>query len=125
VLRRNQSFIFFREVSLEDPQLGPPGAQHVQLTPRRSLAIDRAFWALGTPVWLDTAVTVPGSPDRPFRMLMVAQDTGTAIRGAARGDVFFGADGDAATLAGYMKSPGRMIVLLPKQLAARLQRQAP
>jgi membrane-bound lytic murein transglycosylase A len=125
VLRRNQSFIFFREVSLEDPALGPPGAQHVQLTPRRSLAIDRAFWALGTPVWLDTAVTVPGSPDRPFRMLMVAQDTGTAIRGAARGDVFFGADGEAATLAGYMKSPGRMIVLLPKQLAARLQRQAP
>jgi peptidoglycan lytic transglycosylase A len=58
-------------------------------------------------------------------MLMVAQDTGTAIRGAARGDVFFGADGEAATLAGYMKSPGRMIVLLPKQLAARLQRQAP
>jgi membrane-bound lytic murein transglycosylase A len=124
LLRRNQSFIFFREVTPADPALGPPGAQHVQLTPRRSLAIDRAFWALGTPIWLDTVVTMPGAPDRPFRMLMMAQDTGTAIRGAARGDVFFGADDDAAILAGSMKSPGRMIVLLPKQLAVRLQ-QAP
>ena len=123
--RRNQSFIFFREASLEDPALGPPGAQQVQLTPQRSLAVDRAFWALGTPVWLDTHVTMPGSPDRPFRMLMVAQDTGTAIRGAARGDVFFGADATAAILAGYMKNPGRMIVLLPKRLAAKLKSQAP
>ena len=125
VLRRNQSFIFFREASLEDLALGPPGAQQVQLTPQRSLAVDRAFWALGTPVWLDTHVTMPGSPDRPFRMLMVAQDTGTAIRGAARGDVFFGADATAAILAGYMKNPGRMIVLLPKRLASKLKLQAP
>ncbi len=124
VLRHNQSFIFFREVDLADPALGPPGAQHVQLTPYRSLAVDRAWWALGTPIWLDSAVIMPGQPDRPFRMLMVAQDTGSAILGAARGDVFFGAGDEAAILAGYMKSPGRMIVLLPKQLAGRL-RQAP
>ena len=121
VLQQNQSFIFFREVDLADPALGPPGAQHVQLTPRRSLAVDRAWWALGTPIWLDSAVIVPGRPDRPFRTLMVAQDTGSAILGAARGDVFFGAGEEAAILAGYMKSPGRMIVLLPKQLAGRLR----
>ena len=124
VLRQNESFIFFREVELADPALGPPGAQQVQLTPHRSLAVDRAWWALGTPVWLDSAVIMPGRPDRPFRMLMVAQDTGSAILGAARGDVFFGAGDEAAILAGYLKSPGRMIVLLPKQLAGRL-RQAP
>jgi peptidoglycan lytic transglycosylase A len=124
VLRQSQSFIFFREVDLADPALGPPGAQHVQLTPHRSLAVDRAWWGLGTPIWLDSAVIMPGQPDRPFRMLMVAQDTGSAILGAARGDVFFGAGDEAAILAGYMKSPGRMIVLLPKQLAGRL-RKAP
>jgi len=121
VLRENQSFIFFREVALADPALGPPGAQHVQLTPLRSLAVDRAWWALGTPVWLDSSVIKPGQNDRPFRMLMVAQDTGSAILGAVRGDVFFGAGDEAAILAGYMKSPGRMIVLLPKQLAGRLR----
>jgi membrane-bound lytic murein transglycosylase A len=124
VMRQNQSFIFFREVDLADPALGPPGAQQVQLTPHRSLAIDRAWWALGTPVWLDSAVTVPGRPDRRIRTLMVAQDTGSAILGGARGDVFFGAGEEAAVLAGHMKSPGRMIVLLPKQLAVRLN-QAP
>jgi membrane-bound lytic murein transglycosylase A len=124
VMRENQSFIFFREVDLADPVLGPPGAQQVQLTPNRSLAVDRAYWALGTPVWLDSAVIMPGRPDRPFRMLMVAQDTGSAIVGAARGDVFFGAGDEAAILAGHMTSPGRMIVLLPKQFAPRLN-QAP
>ena len=52
----NQSFIFFREVELEKAELGALGAQHVQLTPRRSIAVDRALWAFGTPVWLDTTV---------------------------------------------------------------------
>jgi membrane-bound lytic murein transglycosylase A len=75
----------------------------------------------GTPIWLDTEVP-QGREGKlvPFRNLMVAQDTGTAIKGLVRGDVFWGAGEEAALTAGHMKSPGRMIVLLPKALAKRL-----
>ncbi|QIG48213.1 murein transglycosylase [Nordella sp. HKS 07] len=117
----NKSFVFFREVTVEDPKLGPPGAQKVALTPYHSLAIDRSLWVFGTPIWLDTeAPRGETGTLTPFRNLMVAQDTGTAIKGHARGDVFWGAGEAAALTAGHMKSPGRMIVLLPKALAKRL-----
>lgn len=117
----NQSFIFFREVKLAKPELGALGAQHVQLTPQRSLAVDRSHWMFGTPVWLDTAAPAPrGARPETFRRLMIAQDTGSAIRGLARGDVYWGFGEDAAHYAGPMKSPGRMIVLLPKQVAKSL-----
>jgi membrane-bound lytic murein transglycosylase A len=117
----NKSFIFFREVDVEDPVLGPPGAQKVSLTPRRSLAVDRRLWMFGTPVWVETAApSGPGGATEPFRHLMIAQDTGTAIKGHVRGDVFWGAGEEAALTAGHMKSPGRMIVLLPRDLAQRL-----
>jgi peptidoglycan lytic transglycosylase A len=121
----NKSFVFFREVTEGDPRLGPPGAQKVSLTPFHSLAIDRSLWMFGTPVWLDNEVPKGRSGTLvPFKSLMVAQDTGTAIKGHARGDVFWGAGEDAALTAGRMKSRGRMIVLLPKALAKRvLQRQ--
>ncbi len=119
----NKSFVFFREVKVDDPSLGAPGAQKVSLTPYRSLAVDRSLWMFGTPIWLDTET--PSSPDgtlETFRHLMVAQDTGTAIKGHVRGDVYWGWGDKAALTAGQMKSPGRMIVLLPKPLAARLLR---
>ncbi|HUR43897.1 MAG TPA: murein transglycosylase A [Aestuariivirga sp.] len=117
----NKSFVFFREVDVADPHLGPPGAQKVLLTPRRSLAVDRSIWMFGTPVWLDT-VTPSGAKGRSeiFRHLMIAQDTGTAIKGHVRGDVFWGAGEQAALTAGHMKSQGVMIVLLPKDLAREL-----
>ncbi len=117
----NRSFVFFREIELDDPDLGALGAQHVQLTPRRSLAIDRAYWMLGTPVWLDTGVLVDENGTlQPYRGLLIAQDTGSAIKGLARGDVYWGFGEEAARLAGPMKSPGEMIVLLPNPLARRL-----
>lgn len=117
----NKSFVFFRQVTVNDPKLGPPGAQKVPLTPNHSLAVDRSLWIFGTPVWLDTeAPRGAAGTLTPFRSLMVAQDTGTAIKGHARGDVFWGAGEEAAFTAGHMKSPGRMIVLLPKPLAKRL-----
>lgn len=117
----NKSFIFFREVEVNDPALGPPGAQQVLLTPRRSLAVDRSLWMFGTPIWLDTmAPSGPAGAMQPFRHLMIAQDTGTAIKGHVRGDLFWGAGESAAFTAGHMKSPGRMIVLLPRGLARRL-----
>lgn len=117
----NKSFVFFREVTVDDPKLGPPGAQKVALTPLHSLAVDRSLWMFGTPVWLDTQAPKGESGKlTPFRGLLVAQDTGTAIKGHARGDVFWGAGEAAALTAGHMKSPGRMIVLLPNALAKRL-----
>jgi membrane-bound lytic murein transglycosylase A len=117
----NMSFVFFREVPVDDLELGPPGAQKVALTPLHSLAVDRSLWMFGTPVWLDTQAPKGESGKlTPFRSLLVAQDTGTAIKGHARGDVFWGAGEEAALTAGHMKSPGRMIVLLPRALAKRL-----
>jgi membrane-bound lytic murein transglycosylase A len=116
----NKSFIFFRDIEVPENGLGALGAQQVHLTPLRSLAVDRSIWMFGTPVWLDTT-TPPESPNgpEPFRHLMVAQDTGTAIRGHVRGDVYWGWGDDAALIAGNMKSPGRMTVLLPHALAQK------
>lgn len=115
---QNESFVFFREVELEQPNLGALGAQHVQLTPRRSLAIDRSFWMFGMPIWLDTIMPADGkSGAKPFRQLMIAQDTGTAIKGLARGDIYWGSGEEAAMIAGHMKSPGVMTVLLPLLVA--------
>jgi len=118
---QNQSFVFFREVEVEDAALGAPGAQKVRLTPLRSLAVDRSLWMFGTPVWLEAEVpSGPGASLESFRHLLIAQDTGTAIRGHARGDAYWGWGEGAALTAGHMKSAGRMVVLLPSGLAARL-----
>jgi membrane-bound lytic murein transglycosylase A len=117
----NKSFVFFREVKVDDPSLGAPGAQKVSLIPLRSMAIDRSLWMFGTPIWLDAKVpSGPAGELQSFRHLMIAQDTGTAIKGQVRGDVYWGWGDKAALIAGHMKSPGSMIVLLPKKLAARL-----
>lgn len=117
----NESFIFFREAELDDPSLGALGAQHVQLTPRRSLAIDHSYWMYGTPIWLDTEVPAGnGGAMQPFRQLLIAQDTGSAIRGMARGDVYWGCGEAAGLVAGPMKSPGIMTVLLPRPVAQGL-----
>lgn len=122
----NKSYVFFRKLDVDDPALGPPGAQKVALTPYRSLAVDRGIWAFGTPVWLDTTYPVDsGGTQKPLRSLLVAQDTGTAIKGYVRGDVFWGSGETAAFIAGHMKSPGRMVVLLPREVARRLELPAP
>ncbi|MDO9460550.1 MAG: MltA domain-containing protein [Alphaproteobacteria bacterium] len=120
VLDSNPSYIFFRMLQGGDPELGPPGAQNVQLTPGRSLAVDADHHALGVPVWLDTiAPSGKNGEPHPLQRLMVAQDTGGAIRGPVRGDVFWGFGGLAAATAGRMNSDGRMYVLLPRAIAAR------
>jgi membrane-bound lytic murein transglycosylase A len=120
----NKSFVFFRELELPEPELGAPGAQTVQLTPLRSLAVDRSLWAFGTPVWVDSyQPTEEGGKGPAIRRLMVAQDTGTAIKGAVRGDVYWGWGAKAARIAGHMKSEGSMVVLLPKALARKLLAQ--
>lgn len=112
VMRKNASYVFFQEIQGE----GPLGAEGVGLTPGRSLAVDRKHFPLGVPVWLSAGMpgTKPGKEDRKIRRLLVAQDTGGAIRGPVRGDVFWGYGPEAAELAGRMKHRGRLWVLLPK-----------
>ena len=112
MMQRNRRFIFFRTIKGE----GPIGAQGVALTAERSLAVDPAFLPLGAPVYLDT--TWPGS-SRPLQRLMIAQDTGNAIKGAIRGDFFWGFGEAALAQAGRMKQAGRYFLLLPKSVAER------
>lgn len=116
----NRSYVFFQIVSPADPELGPPGAQRVQLTPLRSLAVDRSIWAYGTPLWIDTELP-PIAGSVHVRRLGIAQDTGSAIKGAARADLFFGVGSEAAARAGHMKSKGRLFALLPLAVARRLK----
>jgi membrane-bound lytic murein transglycosylase A len=115
LLERNASYVFFRILDGD----GPRGAQGVVLSPGRSLAVDRRFLPLGAPVWLTTTVPGPaqGTPEEPFRRLLVTQDTGGAIRGPVRGDVFFGPGEEAAWRAGHLKRPGRLWLLLPRGAA--------
>jgi len=110
----NASYVFFEEVHGEG-RGGPLGAEGVPLTPGRSLAVDRQHWPLGVPLWLDATAPAPKEtqPDRPLRRLLIAQDTGGAIRGPIRGDVFWGAGPEPESIAGRMKNPGRLWVLLP------------
>lgn len=115
VMNLNPSYVFFKRREAENPEDGPIGAQGVPLTPGRSLAVDKRLLPYGAPLFVDT--TLPAETGGgAFRRLVIAQDTGGAIEGAVRGDVFFGAGEDAAKYAGYMKQPGRYWVLLPKEL---------
>jgi membrane-bound lytic murein transglycosylase A len=111
VLDSNPSVVFFNEAPLEDPLVGPKGAQGMPLTAGRSIAIDPKFLPLGAPMFLST--TQPGS-DLPLQRLVVAQDTGGAIRGAVRADLFFGFGSDAGAQAGMMKNELEMWLLWPK-----------
>ena len=110
VMARNRSFIFFREAPVADPGLGPVAAAKVPLTAGRSLAVDRLIHTFATPVWIETQL--PGGDD--WRRLMIAQDTGSAIVGPARGDIFFGSGDAAGEIAGAMAAAGRFVVLLPR-----------
>jgi len=114
IMHGNASYIFFRERALTGA--GPEGSLGVALTPGRSLAIDPAVVPRGVPVWIDTVL--PDAGATVMRRLMLAQDTGGAIKGPLRADIFFGAGHEAEQLAGRMKQPGRMYVLLPRTAQA-------
>jgi membrane-bound lytic murein transglycosylase A len=116
---QNQSFIFLRELPSHDQTLGAIGAAQVHLTPLRSIAIDRRYWMFGTPMWLDTH-TPPEAEQRPVQRMMIAQDTGSAITGALRGDVYWGWGETAELIAGHMKSKGTLHVFLPHAVVDRL-----
>jgi len=110
----NDSFVFFREVSEVPAQLGPLGAMNRSVTTMRTLAVDPAFIPLGAPVWMEK------DGETPLNRLMVAQDTGSAIKGSQRADIFFGTGYDAGQRAGRIKDGGRLIVLMPIQAAYAL-----
>ena len=119
LMHRNRRYIFFREIEGE----GPIGAMGLPLTAMRSLAVDPAFLPLGAPLWLDTTWPA-GGPEagEPMRRLMVAQDTGSAIKGPVRGDFFWGTGETALDRAGGMKQTGRYFLLLPRAVAERRDR---
>lgn len=107
----NPRYVFFKEVYVADPEHGPRGAMNVPLTPERSIAIDPAYIPLGVPIFLDT--TFPNT-NVPMQRLVMAQDTGSAIKGGVRADYFWGFGDGAGDLAGAMKQQGKMWILLPK-----------
>lgn len=108
----NPSYIFFDIVKEAGAEDGPRGALGVALTAKRSLAVDPSIVPLGAPVWVETVD--PLDAVTPWRRLMVAQDTGTAIKGPGRGDVFWGSGAVAAERAGRMRARGRMVLLVPR-----------
>jgi membrane-bound lytic murein transglycosylase A len=122
VMETDKSFVFFREEPVGDASEGAQGSEGVALTPGASLAVDMKLHPLGVPMFV-TATRPDANPNRadhPFDALMVAQDSGGAIKGAVRGDVFWGFGADEESIAGRMKSAGKLYVLLPKPLAAKL-----
>lgn len=111
LLRHNPSFVFFREVNSVPADKGPLGAMNRSITTMRSIAVDPKFVPLGAPVWIEK-----GGRDKLSR-LMIAQDTGSAIKGAQRADIFYGTGDDAGRAAGRIRDTGRMVVLMPIQEA--------
>ena len=113
-MRRNRSFVFFKLVEDFDPDLGPIAGAGVALTPLRSIAVDRAIWAYGLPFWIDAELPWADETPSPFRRLTIAQDTGSAIVGPARADLFFGSGDAAGARAGAIRHRGEFVVLLPR-----------
>jgi membrane-bound lytic murein transglycosylase A len=114
LMRRNRSYVFFKREEALDPALGPTGGAGVPLTPLRSIAVDRSIWAYGTPFWIDAELPWRSESASPFRRLMIAQDTGSAILGAARADIFFGGGEAAGARAGAIRHRGTFTALLPR-----------
>jgi membrane-bound lytic murein transglycosylase A len=120
IINQNKSFVFFRKLNLD----GALGSQGVALTPGYSLAVDRQWIPMGAPLWLSTSRPDTANPDvnKPMQRLMVAQDTGGAIKGKIRGDVYWGGGERATLIAGHMKNPGHYWLLLPRHAVSRIQK---
>lgn len=115
LIRHNPSYVFFRKIEHIPADRGPIGAMSRSITAMRTLAVDPAYTPLGAPIWLEK------DGEGPMRQLMVAQDTGSRIKGAQRADIFVGTGDEAGRFAGRFRDPGRMVVLLPIQRAYALK----
>jgi membrane-bound lytic murein transglycosylase A len=116
VRRQNRSYTFFREVQLSDKDEAV-GAQGVPLTPGRSIAVDKSLHVYGTPFFIEGELPIESERSKtPFRRLMIAQDTGSAITGPARADLYFGAGADAGRISGRLRHNMRFVMLVPKSL---------
>jgi membrane-bound lytic murein transglycosylase A len=120
VLWRNRSYIFFREAAVEDLELGPIAAAKVPLEAMRSIAVDRLIHTFSSPFFIRSETLTHLTEGRPFARLMMALDTGTAIVGPARADIFTGSGFDAGQLAGNVRNDADFVILVPRVAAARL-----
>ena len=111
LLFHNPSYVFFRRIDSVPAGEGPLGAMNRSVTAGRTIAVDPDYVPLGAPVWIEKA------GKDPIHRLMVAQDTGSAIKGPQRADIFFGTGDAAGRAAGKLRDPGRMVVLMPIQRA--------
>ena len=119
VLWHNRSYIFFREADVSDPALGPVAAAKVPLIPGRSLAVDRQIHTFGFPFFIRSETLTHLDGGEPFGRLMLALDTGTAIVGPARGDIFTGSGFEAGELAGTVRNDADFFILVPNEAAVR------
>jgi membrane-bound lytic murein transglycosylase A len=114
--RQNRAFVFFRIVGLGDDE-GPLGAQGLPLTAGRSIAVDKALHVYGTPFFIEAGLPIDSvRASTPFRRLMIAQDTGSAIVGPARADLYWGSGKQAGQVAGRVRHPGRFTMLIPREI---------
>jgi membrane-bound lytic murein transglycosylase A len=114
--RQNRAYVFFREVQLSDKDEAV-GAQGVPLTPGRSIAVDKSLHVYGTPFFIEGELPIESEQSKtPFHRLMIAQDTGSAITGPARADLYFGAGADAGKVSGRLKHSMHFVMLVPKSL---------
>jgi membrane-bound lytic murein transglycosylase A len=114
LMQENPSFVFFCADDSPDRRIGPIGGAGVPLSPLRSIAVDRSIWPYGTPFWIAATIPWRDEAETRFERLMIAQDTGSAILGPARADLFFGSGDRAGTLAGRVRHSAEFVVLLPK-----------
>jgi membrane-bound lytic murein transglycosylase A len=116
LLWENESYVFFRQIDDVPSDQGPLGAMGHSVSAGRTIAVDPDITPLGLPVWIEK------TGDAPMQRLMVAQDTGSAIKGAQRADIFFGTGDDAGKRAGQIKDGGRMVILMPNAMADDLHK---
>lgn len=123
--RKNRSYVFFTETGLKsDAEI--EGAQGVPLTALRSLAVDRRIHVYGTPIWVEAELPIASeAPETPFNRLLIAQDTGSAIVGPARADIYFGHGEGIDHIAGRIKQHGRFVMLVPRELGVKGDSEIP
>lgn len=120
VMNANPRYVFFNLKAPRPMGVGPDGAQGVPLTAERSMAVDPTYHAYGAPIWVEATTAKLEGAKSTLRQLLIAQDTGGAIKGPARGDVYFGTGDEAGRKAGYMNHNAKFVLLIPRRLADRM-----